>query len=135
MTKRITGKFPPYEKLLRHQGDKWLKADRDTLKAALSRVAILSNEKSRSVRFILAPDEIRIAAHNTEQEEAEEEMAVQYQGEPMEIAFNAVYLLDVLSALPSGEVNFRMQDASTSILIVGGGDVSGTQYVIMPLRL
>jgi DNA polymerase-3 subunit beta len=104
------------------------------LRQAFTRTAILSNEKYRGVRLKLSPDSLEIVANNPEQEQAEEQVPVNYHGEALEIGFNVGYLLDVLGVLTGEEVRFSLSDPNSSALLEesDGGD---SLYVVMPMRL
>lgn len=133
-SKLIDGRFPDYMRVIPQGGDKRVVVDRETLKAALGRTAILSNEKYRGVRFELAAGLIRMQAHNPEQEAAEEELEVEYGGEGLEIGFNANYMLDALAALRADQAVLTLTDANSSCLVEGRED-SSSRYVVMPMRL
>ena len=108
--------------------------DRETLKQAFQRASILSNEKYRGVRLLVAADQLTIQANNPEQEEAEEVVAIDYAGEDFEIGFNVGYLLDVLNVLETEQIKLSVSDANSSALIEGSGEGSAV-YVVMPMRL
>ncbi len=133
-SKLIDGRFPEYQRVIPRGGDKIVKADREALRQALTRTSILSNEKYRGVRLFLANGILKMQAHNPEQEEAEEELEVQYRGGDLEIGFNVTYLLDALAAIPSDGVELEMTDGNSSAL-VRGQDNSPYRYVVMPMRL
>lgn len=133
-TKLIDGKFPDYERVLPKGGDKHLVAEREILRQVLSRTSILSNEKFRGIRLGLRPGLLTAQAHNPEQEEAEEEMEVEYDGAELEIGFNAGYLLDVLNTVKADTVRVELSDPGASCLITPAGD-EHTKYVVMPMRL
>ncbi|ROR34358.1 DNA polymerase III subunit beta [Inmirania thermothiophila] len=130
----IDGRFPDYERVLPAGGERLLEADREALREALLRASILSSEKFRGVRFRMGDGVLRMEAQNPEQEQAEEELEVAYEGDPLEIGFNAAYILDALNALPGERVRMHFTDANSSALIVpvGGED---SRYVVMPMRL
>ncbi len=109
-------------------------SDRETLRRALQRTAILSNEKYRGVRLSLKQDLLTIQAHNPEQEEAEDEVEVEYSGGEVEIGFNVNYLLDALAAVDEEKVQLGLTDSNSSCLIRSGVDGSA-RYVVMPMRL
>lgn len=135
-TKLIEGRFPDYKRVVPPPATMSLGLDRDTLKQCLLRAATLSNEKNRGVRLLLGTDLLRIVANNPEQEEAEAEIHLTYQGSPFEIGFNASYLLDVLNTLPPGNVTMKLLDPSASAVIQGEAVPGLTQFhVVMPLRL
>jgi len=133
-SKLIDGRFPDYERVLPKDNDKTLLADRDLLRQALVRTSILSNEKYRGIRMQLDNGRLRVQAHNPEQEEAEEEVEVQYDGGELEIGFNVNYLLDALNALESDQVQIGLRDSNSSCL-VQQPDSTACRYVIMPMRL
>jgi DNA polymerase-3 subunit beta len=133
-SKLIDGRFPDYERVIPTSEAATLEADRETLRGALQRAAILSNEKYRGVRLELGPNLLRIQANNPDQEEARDEVEVQYDGEAIEIGFNVTYLLDALSAVEGETVAIDFVDANSSCLIRSpkGGPA---KYVVMPMRL
>ena len=134
-SKLIDGQFPNYERVLPLGGDKEVIADRDQLKQALSRAAILSSDKHRSVRINLEAGLIKATVINQEQESAEEEVSVEYQGSSLEIAFNNAYLLDLLNAIPDEKVKMIFSDDNSSVLISPANEKFERQYVVMPMRL
>jgi DNA polymerase-3 subunit beta len=133
-SKLVDGKFPDYERVLPRGSTKAVFGDRDELRHAFHRTAILSNEKYRGVRLVLNSGSLRILANNPEQEEAEEEVSVDYQGEALEIGFNVSYLLDVLGALSGRNVKISLSDSNSSALLEEAED-GDSLYVIMPMRL
>jgi len=133
-SKLIDGRFPDYKRVIPELSQTAVIADREELKSSLTRASILSNEKYRGVRIMLNSNSLRALAHNPEQEEAEEELEVQYEGEELEIGFNVSYLLDTLSIIKSEKVKLSVLDANSSCLILPE-DESNCQYVVMPMRL
>ena len=133
-TKLIDGKFPDYQQVIPKNANNEMRASRLALYQAFARVAILSNEKFRSMRFHLAKELLKVSVHNPEQEEAEEEIEVNYNAEEFEIGFNISYFLDVLSIIKTDEVGVFFTDANHSCLLKGVGD-DQCRYVIMPMRL
>jgi DNA polymerase-3 subunit beta len=119
-SKLIDGRFPEYS--------------RDTLRQALQRTAILSNEKYRGIRITVKANALCVQAHNPEQEEADEEIEVAYAGNDLEVGFNVNYLLDALAAIDGQEVELGLTDSNSSCLIRSPGD-SSARYVVMPMRL
>src|SRR5690554_8232757 len=99
-----------------------------------ARAAILSNEKYRGVRLVLEPGLVKVLANNPEQEEAEESLAVDYEGDSLEMGFNVSYLQDVMGAIDTPSVKLTLSDANSSALLEEP-DNSNTLYVIMPMRL
>lgn len=133
-SKLVDGKFPDYERVLPRNADKQLFAERDLLKQSFTRAAILSNEKYRGVRMQVENDLMRITANNPEQEQAEEEVAVNYEGESIEIGFNVSYMIEALNTLKQSQVQISLADPNSSALMQGKDEPS-TLYVIMPMRL
>jgi DNA polymerase-3 subunit beta len=133
-SKLIDGRFPDYERVLPKESAKSLVIDREALRQALTRAAILSSEKFRGVRLSLSDGILKVQAHNPEQEEAEEDLEVEYSGEPLEIGFNASYLLDVLNVIDGDRVEMSFKDANSSALLKAPGSDEAL-YVIMPMRL
>jgi DNA polymerase-3 subunit beta len=133
-SKLIDGRFPEYARVIPSNPPRPVEADRETLRQALQRTAILSNEKYRGIRLTVRPDLMTLQAHNPEQEEAEDQVEVGYKGEEVEIGFNVNYLLDALSAIESDRVEIGLTDSNSSCLIHAPG-VLDTRYVVMPMRL
>ncbi|MCH9694824.1 MAG: DNA polymerase III subunit beta [Gammaproteobacteria bacterium] len=133
-SKLIDGRFPEYERVIPKESSNELKADRSEFKNALQRTAILSNEKYRGIRLVIRDSGVILQAHNPEQEEAEEELAVEYSGEDIEIGFNVNYLLDALGAVEGDDVTLSVQDSNSSCLIRQPGNDDCT-FVVMPMRL
>lgn len=133
-SKLVDGRFPDYNKVIPANQGKELLIDRQSFRDALSRAAILSNEKYRGVRLTLSDGRLTITAHNPEQEEAEEEMAVDYSGDEMEIGFNVNYMIEAAGALDTEQVKLGLNDPNSSCTLVTP-DSSGALYVIMPMRL
>ncbi len=133
-SKLIDGRFPDYERVIPKPQGNVLRAGRDVLRQALQRAAILSNEKYRGVRLELADATLRIQANNPDQEEARDEIEVDYKGEALEIGFNVNYLLDALAAVDTEQVELGFVDANSSCLISSPGTVLA-RYVVMPMRL
>jgi len=133
-SKLVDGKFPDYERVLPRGGDKLVLADRQGLREAFSRTAILSNEKYRGIRLTLASGLLKIQANNPEQEEAEEEIVVDYAGSGLEIGFNVSYLLDVLGVMGTEQVRLILSDSNSSALLQEA-DNDDSAYVVMPMRL
>ncbi len=133
-SKLVDGKFPDYERVLPRGGDKVVLGNRDLLRQAFARTAILSNEKYRGVRFLLDTGLLTIVANNPEQEEAEEEVAIDYSGDTLEVGFNVSYLQDVANVLDSNEIKITLSDSNSSALLQEP-ETDDSAYVVMPMRL
>jgi DNA polymerase-3 subunit beta len=133
-SKLIDGKFPEYSRVIPANPSKAIIANREALRAALQRTSILSNEKYRGVRLSLAENALKLQAHNPEQEEAQDEVEIDYKAEELEIGFNVTYLLDALSAIDTETVEIGLTDANSSCLIRSPG-TTHSRYVVMPMRL
>ncbi|MGH8125214.1 MAG: DNA polymerase III subunit beta [Rhodanobacteraceae bacterium] len=133
-SKLIDGRFPDYEAVIPLGADKLVQVDREAMRNALQRAAILSNEKYRGVRLEVSPHCLRIIAHNPEQEEAFEEIEAETSVTDIAIGFNVGYLLDALGSLDDALVHLQLRDSQSSCLLRGAANQE-TQHVVMPLRL
>jgi DNA polymerase-3 subunit beta len=133
-SKLIDGRFPEYERVIPADTSNAMQADRASFRAALQRTAILSNEKYRGIRLVIRKGSLVLQAHNPEQEEAEEELEIQYDGDEIEIGFNVNYLLDALGVIESETVNLAVVDSNSSCLLTEPGK-DDCKYVVMPMRL
>ena len=133
-SKLIDGRFPEYSRVIPSAPPAAVRADRDVLRQALQRTAILSNEKYRGIRINMRKNAMTVQAHNPEQEEAEEEIEVTYEGADLEVGFNVNYLLDALSAIDGQDVEIGLTDSNSSCLIRSPGNAT-SRYVVMPMRL
>ena len=134
VSKVVDGKFPDFNRVIPVGHGKHVEMDRLELLAALQRAAILSNEKFRGVRVVLGADQLKIICTNSEQEEAEEELPIEYKGDPLDIGFNITYLVDALSNLSVGRVKFAFGDANSSALVTMP-ERDDYKYVVMPMRI
>ena len=134
VSKLIDGKFPDYERVVPATLKNHMKVGRQTLMQAMQRAAILTNEKFRGVRVVLGENSLKLIAANAEQEEAVEEIEVDYAGDIIDVGFNVGYLLDVLNNIHTEEIQWSFNDANSSALIsVPGND--RFKYVVMPMRI
>lgn len=133
-SKLIDGKFPEYSRVIPAKPPHTMSAARDTMRQALQRTSILSNEKYRGVRLTFGENTLTIQAHNPEQEEAEDQIEVSYTGAAMEIGFNVTYLLEALAAIDVDMVDVSVTDSNSSCLIRAPGD-NAVKFVVMPMRL
>lgn len=133
-SKLVDGRFPDYRRVLPRNGDKVFVTGKEQLRQVLSRASILSNEKFKGVRLNFSNSLLKITANNPEQEQAEEELEIDFPYEDLEIGFNVSYVLDVLNAIKDDEVKFTLADSNSSVVIEGA--ISGEAlYVVMPMRL
>jgi len=134
VSKIVEGKFPDYQKVIPTTHKNRVSLERATLAQSLNRAAILSNEKIRGVRLVFTKDALSIICTNNEQEEAEEGLALEYDGDPLDIGFNISYLLDVLNHVESDTVTVTMGDSNSSALVQMPGR-EDFKYVVMPMRI
>ncbi|MDH3639074.1 MAG: DNA polymerase III subunit beta, partial [Gammaproteobacteria bacterium] len=134
VTKLIDGRFPDYEKVIPKALSIDLRVNRREFHDVLNRAAILTNEKFRGVRLSLSKNQMTVTAHNPEQEEAVDQIEVDYDGAELEIGFNVGYLMEALRVLNTDEVEVGLQDSNSSCTLEApeGGD---TLYLVMPMRL
>jgi DNA polymerase-3 subunit beta len=133
-SKLIDGRFPDYEKVIPSNQDKSILIDRNELQNTLHRAAILTNEKFRGVRLIITGDKMSVSANNPDQEEAFDEIKIEYSGDDIEIGFNVGYMLEALNVIETEKVEMLLSDANSSGTIRAPGD-SDTVYIVMPMRL
>ena len=134
VTKLVEGKFPDYNRVIPKNHKNIITLGRASLLASLQRAAILTSEKFKGVRVNIEPGTLRIASSNAEQEEAKEEIEIDYAGDPIEIGFNVTYLMDALANMSVDMVKLELQDTNSSVLITVP-DQAGFKYVVMPMRI
>ena len=134
ISKLIDGKFPDYERVIPQHHSKLIKLSRNMLLHSLLRAAILTNEKFRGVRLVLGPGSLKIISSNAEQEEAQEEIEIDYSGDALDVGFNVTYLLDVLNNVNNETIELHLADANSSALFVLPGNET-FKYVVMPMRI
>ncbi|MDR2451993.1 MAG: DNA polymerase III subunit beta [Candidatus Accumulibacter sp.] len=134
LSKLIDGKFPDYERVVPASLRNLVALNRVALLQSLNRVAILTSEKFRGVRLILTPGSLKIVAANQEQEEAQEEIEIDYSGEAIDVGFNVGYLLDMFNNASSELVEWGFNDAGSSALLTLPGN-EHFKYVVMPMRI
>lgn len=133
-SKLINAQYPDYNRLI-PKGNTVAIGDRESIKQALTRASILSNEKFRGVRLQLEANKLRITANNSDQEQAEEDIALDYAGSNMEIGFNIVYLLDVMAAIATNTIRCVFTSPNDGVLIQSTTENDQSLYVVMPMRL
>jgi DNA polymerase-3 subunit beta len=134
VTKLVEGKFPDYNRVIPKNHKNSVTLGRQPLLSSLQRAAILTSEKFKGVRVNLEPGSLRIGASNAEQEEAKEEIEVDYEGDAIDIGFNVNYLIDALGNMDAEMVRIDLQDGNASALITLP-DRPGFKYVVMPMRI
>ena len=132
-TKLVDGAYPDYDRVIPKDGDKKMIGIREDLQSGFSRAAILSNEKYRGVKLLVAKGLLTLVATN-QQEEAREEVAVTYDSSDLELGFNVSYIIDILNILSGKEARFTFSDAGSSVLIEDPTHQNAV-YVVMPMRL
>ncbi len=133
-SKLIDGRFPDYEAVIPIGADKIVSVNRDDVRAAMQRAAILSNEKYRGVKLEVSPNSLKVIAHNPEQEEATEELEVKTTVDNLSVGFNVNYLMDALGSLRGETVQICLRDGNSSCLLRDNDD-DRARHVVMPLRL
>jgi len=133
-SKLIDGRFPDYNRVLPRAGENIIICNKNELKQILTRVSILSNEKNRGVRFELSENSLRVNANNPEQEQAEEEISIEYSGQILSLGFNVTYLIDILSVIEDDVLKIYIHDVNSGVLIEENNHPE-CLYVVMPMRL
>jgi DNA polymerase-3 subunit beta len=134
VSKLVEGKFPDYNRVIPKNHKNKVTLGRAPLLSSLQRAAILTSEKFKGVRVNIEPGTLRIASSNAEQEEAMEELEIDYGGDAIEIGFNVTYLIDALMNMGQEMVTVELQDTNSSALITVP-DQAGFKYVVMPMRI
>jgi len=134
VTKLVEGRFPDYNRVIPKNHKNAVVMGRAPLLASLQRAAILTSEKFKGVRINIEPGTLRIASSNAEQEEAKEELEIDYNGDAIEIGFNVTYLMDALANMGSEMIKLELQDTAASALFTVP-DQPGFKYVVMPMRI
>jgi DNA polymerase-3 subunit beta len=134
LSKLVEGRFPDYQRVIPTQHTRQTTVNRESLASALTRASILTSEKFKGIRLILSTGLLKIQTTNTEQEEASEEIDVDYIGDELDIGFNVTYLLDVLANLKTETVRLEFGDANSSMLLCVPEE-AGFKYVVMPMRI
>ena len=136
ISRMIDGQFPAFERVIPRTNDKRVEFDRDRLTSAVKRVALLSNERSRAVKFLIDAGKVEIASSSPEFGEAKEVLTVDYTGTPVTICFNAQYVLDFLSVADTDGVSLEFKDEmSQAVMKPVNADGYDYTYVIMPMRV
>jgi len=134
ISKLVEGKFPDYTRVVPKGYKNNFTVGRDQLLRSLQRAAIMTSDKFKGVRCIVTPGSMKISSTNADQEEAVEELEIDYGGDSVDIGFNVTYLLDVLNNLKCDSINIALGDANSSALITVP-DKADFKYVVMPMRI
>jgi DNA polymerase-3 subunit beta len=134
VTKLVEGKYPDYNRVIPKNHKNIITLGRAPLLASLQRAAILTSEKFKGVRLNIEPGALKIASSNAEQEEAKEELEIDYDGPAIEVGFNVTYLMDALSNIGHEMVRLEMHDGSSAALVTVP-EQEGFKYVVMPMRI
>jgi len=134
VTKLVEGKFPDYNRVIPKNHKNIITLGRAPLLASLQRTAILTSEKFKGVRLNIEPGTLRIASNNAEQEEAVDELDIDYGGDAIEIGFNVTYLIDALANMSQDMVKIELADSNSSALLTIP-DNATFKYVVMPMRI
>jgi DNA polymerase-3 subunit beta len=134
VTKLVEGKFPDYNRVIPKNHKNIITLGRTTLLASLQRTAILTSEKFKGVRLNIEPGTLRVASNNAEQEEAVDELDIDYAGDAIEIGFNVTYLIDALTNMEQDMVKIELADSNSSALLTIPDDAA-FKYVVMPMRI
>jgi DNA polymerase-3 subunit beta len=137
ITRKLTGNFPDYERVLPKDHHQVVTLQRDEIKSAVERVAQFADERSRAIRVQFGPGEVKIFTSSVETGESEESVPATYSGPEIDIGFNAQYLLDFLRAISQNEVSFELKDQKSAGEMRPAGDVGSYRYryVVMPMRI
>lgn len=137
ISRKLTGTFPDYERVLPKEHRHTLVLEREEVRSAVERVSQFADERSRAIRIQLCPGEVKFYSSISETGESEESIPIEYDGGPLEIGFNAQYLLDFLRATSEDKVSLNFRDAHSAAEICPAGDADGYRYryVIMPMRV
>jgi DNA polymerase-3 subunit beta len=138
ITRKLTGNFPDYERVLPKDNQYSAKLNRDEVRGAIERVAQFADERSRAIRVQFANGEVRVYSSSVETGESEESVPADYTGPDMEIGFNAAYLLDFLRAVATDQVSFELKDQKSAGEMrpaAADGAEDHYRYVVMPMRI
>jgi DNA polymerase-3 subunit beta len=134
ISKLIDGTFPDYARVIPKGNDKVLKVSNDEFKSAVDRVSTIASERGRAVKLNLNRNKLVLSVNNPEGGSATEEIGVEYEAAPLEIGFNARYLLDIATQLESDSAQFQLADPGSPTMVKDASD-EGALYVLMPMRV
>ena len=133
-SKLIDGSFPDYGRVIPQGNDKELRVSNAEFTSAVDRVSTIASERGRAVKLNIASEKLTLSVNNPEGGSATEEIVIDYKASPLEIGFNARYLLDIASQLESDDVVFKLADPGSPTMVRDGADQSAL-YVLMPMRV
>jgi DNA polymerase-3 subunit beta len=132
----LSGQFPNWEAVIPRHNDRTFTIERDEVAAAIRRIAILADERSKTVRFALTKGALEVASSHSDLGEANETLAIEYDGDEFQIGFNYQYLLDFLATVPETEVSFEFKDGESATQLRGlPGEEYISRYIVMPMRI
>lgn len=134
-SKLVESRYPEYQRVIPKASNNFVTIDRDILKFALQRIAVLCHDKVRGMRLELQNNQLKLTAHNPAREVAEEEIEVDYHGAPLDIGFNITYLIDALNIVRAGNIRLSFADANNSMRIDEPGSEGKSIFVVMPMRI
>ena len=134
ITKVIDGKFPDYSRVIPEGHNNVFNIDRVVLLDSMLRASILSNDKYRGIRMAVEENNLKLVSNNSEQEQAEEELEIDYKGDKINIGFNVTYLIDVLTNIQSAQLTIAFKDSNSSCLVTIPNNAK-YKYVVMPMRI
>jgi DNA polymerase-3 subunit beta len=137
ITRRLTGNFPDYERVLPKDSTQTVRLQKDEIRAAIERVAQFADERSRAIRLKFEPGEVKVFTSSVETGESEESVSTEYDGPALDIGFNAHYLIEFLRAVPGSDVAFLLKDPKSAGELTPSGDTGAFRYryVVMPMRI
>jgi DNA polymerase-3 subunit beta len=137
MTRKLTGNFPDYERVLPKDHTFTAKLKKDEIRSAIERVAQFADERSRAIRVSFKAGEVQVFSSSVEMGESEESVTSEYNGPDLEIGFNAQYLLDFLRVIPQDEMTFELKDQKSAGEMRPAGDniAEKYRYIVMPMRI
>ena len=134
ITKVIDGKFPDYSRVIPEGHGNSFNINRSLLLDSMLRASILSNDKYRGIRMVIEGNNLKLVSNNSEHEQAEEELEIDYKGDKIDIGFNVTYLIDVLTNIQSDQLTIAFNDSSSSCLVTIPNNEK-YKYVVMPMRI
>jgi DNA polymerase-3 subunit beta len=135
VSKLVEGKFPDFQRVIPKGHKNTFTIGREELQHSLQRAAILTSDKFKGVRCLVAPGQLKIMSTNADQEEAQEELEIAYQGDSLDIGFNVTYLLDVLANLKIDNIEVSLGSDATSSALITVPENEQFKYVVMPMRI